>query len=148
MPLEAFNTFIHFESFCGGCYTQYLEYVDCYYALSNLHIIYRRPPLFTYENFMDNGVDRDTFLVGVGGGVVCDITGFAASTYLRGLRFGFVPTTLLAQADASVGGKNGINFKSFKNIIGTIRQPEFILTDFNFLRSLRRKDFGSERHIR
>ena len=60
-----------------------------------------------YEQFLELGVERSTFIVGVGGGVVCDITGFVASTYLRGLKFGFVPTTLLAQVDASIGVKMG-----------------------------------------
>src|SRR5208282_1182817 len=78
-----------------------------------------------------------------GGGVVCDVTGFAASTYLRGVRFGFVPTTLLAQVDASVGGKNGVDFEGYKNLIGTIRQPEFCLLDFKFLKTLPKAELSS-----
>ncbi|MHB1921622.1 MAG: 3-dehydroquinate synthase [Chitinophagaceae bacterium] len=81
-------------------------------------------------------VDRKHFLVGIGGGVVTDLTGFVSSVFLRGLKFGFVPTTLLAQVDASLGGKNGINLGSYKNMVGTIRQPEFILFDYSLLRSL------------
>jgi 3-dehydroquinate synthase len=73
--------------------------------------------------------DRHTFLLGVGGGIVCDITGFAASMYMRGIGCGFVPTTLLAQVDASVGGKNGVNFDRYKNMLGTFRQPDFVLCD-------------------
>jgi 3-dehydroquinate synthase len=80
--------------------------------------------------------DRSTLIVGVGGGIVCDVAGFVASTYMRGVRSGFVPTTLLAQVDASVGGKNGVNFRGYKNIIGTIRQPEFCLCDFGLLATL------------
>jgi 3-dehydroquinate synthase len=83
---------------------------------------------------------RSSFIVGVGGGIVCDITGFVASTYLRGIRFGFVPTTLLAQVDASIGGKNGVNFKGYKNIIGNIRQPEFCLCDSEMLKTLPKKE--------
>lgn len=92
--------------------------------------------IYIYEQLMALGAGRSTFIVGVGGGVVCDIAGFTASTYLRGLRFGFVPTTLLAQVDASVGGKNGVNFQGFKNRIGTINQPEFVLCDPAFFATL------------
>ena len=63
-----------------------------------------------YDKLVAIGTDRSTFIVGIGGGIVCDITGFVASTYLRGVRFGFVSSTLLSQVDASVGGKNGVNF--------------------------------------
>jgi 3-dehydroquinate synthase len=80
--------------------------------------------------------DRTTTLVGVGGGVITDLTGYIASVFMRGIRFGFVPTTLLCFVDASIGGKNGIDVGVFKNMVGTIRQPAFILHDLNFLRSL------------
>ncbi|MFI5185894.1 MAG: 3-dehydroquinate synthase [Chitinophagales bacterium] len=80
--------------------------------------------------------DRKTTLVGVGGGVVTDITGYAASVYMRGIKFGFIPTTLLAMVDASIGGKNGIDVGVYKNLVGTIRQPSFILHDLIFLNSL------------
>jgi 3-dehydroquinate synthase len=89
-----------------------------------------------YEALLDLEADRGTFLLGVGGGVVSDIAGFVASTFLRGLSFGFVPTTLLAQVDASVGGKNGVNFQGYKNLIGTINPPQFVLCDLRFLRTL------------
>lgn len=73
---------------------------------------------------MEQGADREAFLLGIGGGVTTDITGFAASVYKRGIRFGFIPTTLLSQVDAAIGGKNGVNLDSFKNMVGVIRQPE------------------------
>ena len=79
---------------------------------------------------------RDTMLVGVGGGIVTDITGFTAAIYKRGVPFGFVPTTLLAQVDASIGGKNGVNFDRFKNMVGTFREPAFIYIDTGFLKTL------------
>ena len=79
---------------------------------------------------------RNTVLVGVGGGVVTDITGFLASVYMRGVSFGFVPTTLLGMVDAAVGGKNGVNIGMNKNVAGTIIQPEFILYDASFLDTL------------
>jgi 3-dehydroquinate synthase len=80
--------------------------------------------------------DRKTFIVGVGGGVVTDITGYAASVYMRGLKFGFVPTTILAMVDASIGGKNGVDVGIYKNLVGLIKQPEFLLFDFSLLKTL------------
>lgn len=81
-------------------------------------------------------VDRSTTLVGVGGGVVTDMTGYAASVYMRGIKVGFVPTTLLAMVDASIGGKNGVDVGHFKNLVGTIRQPSFLLYDTQLLQTL------------
>ena len=89
-----------------------------------------------YKKLVEFEVDRSTFIVGIGGGIVCDITGFAASTYLRGVRFGFVSTTLLSQVDASVGGKNGVNFQGYKNLIGVFNQPEFVICDPKLLSTL------------
>jgi len=82
------------------------------------------------------GADRSSILVGIGGGVVTDIAGFAASIYMRGIGFGFVPTTLLAMVDAAIGGKNGVNVGPYKNMLGVIRQPAFILFDTAFLATL------------
>ena len=70
--------------------------------------------------------DRKSILVGVGGGVVTDLTGYVASIFMRGIQFGFVPTSLLAMVDASIGGKNGIDVGQYKNMVGIIRQPSFI----------------------
>ncbi|HQP35081.1 MAG TPA: 3-dehydroquinate synthase [Polyangiaceae bacterium] len=89
-----------------------------------------------FERLLALGVDTDTMIVGIGGGLVCDVAGFVGATWLRGLRVGLVPTTLLAQADAGVGGKNGVNFGGLKNLIGTIRQPSFVLCDPAFLHTL------------
>ncbi|MBR4756715.1 MAG: 3-dehydroquinate synthase, partial [Bacteroidales bacterium] len=72
---------------------------------------------------MEQGADRDAFVLGIGGGITTDIAGFAASVYKRGVRFAFLPTTLLSQVDAAIGGKNGVNLDSFKNMMGVIRQP-------------------------
>ncbi len=80
--------------------------------------------------------DRNTTLVGIGGGVATDITGYVASIYMRGIAFGFVPTTILAMVDASIGGKNGIDVGLYKNLVGTINQPTFILYDYSLLKSL------------
>jgi 3-dehydroquinate synthase len=84
--------------------------------------------------------DRSSFIVGIGGGIVCDIAGFIASTYLRGVRFGFVASTLLSQVDASVGGKNGVNFEGYKNMVGVFNQPEFVVCDMNLLKTLPEKE--------
>lgn len=79
---------------------------------------------------------RDATIVAIGGGVLCDMAGFAASIYKRGIRLVLVPTTILAMADAAVGGKNGVNAGLLKNMIGTVYQPDIILYDYSFLRSL------------
>ena len=76
---------------------------------------------------LELGADRNATLVALGGGITTDICGFAASVYKRGIRFGFIPTTLLAQVDAAIGGKNGVNLDGYKNMIGVIREPEFTL---------------------
>ncbi|MBI3882684.1 MAG: 3-dehydroquinate synthase [Sphingobacteriales bacterium] len=80
--------------------------------------------------------DRKTFVVGVGGGVVTDITGYAASVYMRGLKFGFVPTTILSMVDAAIGGKNGVDVGVYKNLVGLIKQPQFLLFDYSLLDTL------------
>lgn len=74
---------------------------------------------------MDNGADRNALLLAIGGGITTDMAGFAASIYKRGIRFAYVPTTFLSQVDAAIGGKTGVNFENYKNILGVIRQPEF-----------------------
>ena len=73
---------------------------------------------------LEKGAGRDAYVLGIGGGITTDITGFAASVYKRGVRFAFVPTTLLAQVDAAIGGKNGVNLAAYKNMMGVFRQPE------------------------
>ncbi len=95
-----------------------------------------------YRRLLDLEADRDTFLLGIGGGVVCDLTGFVASTYLRGVELGFAATTLLAQVDASVGGKNGVNLDGYKNMVGLFRQPELVLCDLGVLPTLGEEDIG------
>lgn len=87
--------------------------------------------------------DRTSFLIAIGGGIVCDIGGFAASVYMRGIPFAFVSTTLLAQVDASVGGKNGVNFEGFKNMVGVFNQPEFVICDTSMFSTLEDQEFRS-----
>lgn len=82
------------------------------------------------------GADRKTFILGVGGGIVTDVAGFAASIYMRGLPFGFVSTTLLGCVDASVGGKNGVNLDGYKNMAGVFAQPQFVVCDTSLFATL------------
>lgn len=92
---------------------------------------------------LDSGLDRSGFVLAVGGGVVCDLAGFLASVYMRGIRFGFVSTTLLSQVDASVGGKNAVNVGGRKNIIGTFSQPDFVICDPSMLSTLPEDEYLS-----
>ena len=89
-----------------------------------------------YKKFISMGVDRSTFVLAIGGGIVTDVAGFVASTYMRGVEFGFVSTSLLGQVDASVGGKNGVNVDGYKNMVGTFTQPRFVICDVGMLRTL------------
>lgn len=93
------------------------------------------------EQLIAAGADRKSCLVGVGGGVVTDITGYIAGIYMRGIQVGFVPTTILAMVDASIGGKNGIDVGIYKNMVGLIRQPSFLLYDYSLLKSLPKEEW-------
>ena len=95
------------------------------------------------DQMIDLGADRHSFVIGVGGGVVTDLSGYVASVYMRGIKFAFVPTTILAMVDASIGGKNGVDVGIYKNLVGTINQPEFLLYDFNFLKTLPEEEWRS-----
>ena len=90
---------------------------------------------------LENGADRSSMLLAIGGGITTDMAGFAASIYKRGIRFAFVPTTLLAQVDAAIGGKTGVNFMDLKNMLGVIRQPEWTWICPEPLRTLPLRDF-------
>ena len=92
---------------------------------------------------IDMGLTRNDVLIAVGGGVVGDITGFVASTYMRGIDFIQVPTTLLSAVDSSVGGKTAIDFAEAKNIVGTFYQPKKVFININFLKTLDKRQFMS-----
>ena len=94
-----------------------------------------------YGRLIKLGADRQTFILGVGGGIVTDVAGFVASTYMRGVEFGFVTTTLLGAVDASVGGKNGVNVGGFKNMAGVFSQPKFVVCDAKLLATLPPREF-------
>ena len=91
---------------------------------------------FILKELIRHSCDRSSFIIGIGGGIVSDITGFAASIFLRGIKFGFVSTSLLSQVDASVGGKNGVNLDAYKNMVGVFNQPEFVICDIDLLQTL------------
>ena len=92
---------------------------------------------------LENGADRDAMVLAVGGGITTDMVGFASCIYKRGVRFAYVPTTLLSQVDAAIGGKTGVNFDKYKNILGIIRQPAFTYMCPQLLESLPQRDFLS-----
>ena len=91
---------------------------------------------FIIEALVNLGATRQAVLIGVGGGVVTDMVGYVAGVFMRGVAVGFVPTTILAMVDASIGGKNGIDLGLYKNMVGLIRQPSFLLYDLDFLKTL------------
>ena len=96
-----------------------------------------------YEFLIKNKFDRKDMLVALGGGVVGDLTGFAAATYLRGIDFIQVPTSLLAQVDSSIGGKTGVDFRAYKNMVGAFHQPRLVYMNTSTLSSLNTRLFNS-----
>ncbi|PID60705.1 MAG: 3-dehydroquinate synthase [Ignavibacteriae bacterium] len=93
-----------------------------------------------HNALIKNKFNRDSILIAIGGGIIGDLSGFAASTYMRGIKYVQIPTTLLAAVDSSVGGKTGLNFNGIKNIVGSFYQPEFVLVDTKFFTTLPQKE--------
>lgn len=127
------NIFPKHQKKFGGWNTIVINAGECYKVQATVDSI--------IEQLIGFGADRKTFLIGVGGGVVTDLTGYVAAIYMRGLSFGFVPASILAMVDASIGGKNGIDVGLYKNLVGTIRQPVFLLYDLGLLRSLPKEEW-------
>ena len=96
-----------------------------------------------YEQLIINKFDRHDFLIALGGGVVGDLTGFSAATYLRGIDFIQIPTTLLAQVDSSVGGKTGVDFDGYKNMVGAFKMPRLVYMNLQVLATLDERQFYS-----
>ena len=96
-----------------------------------------------WEMLSENGGDRKSLLINIGGGMLTDLAGFAATTFKRGIDFLNVPTTLLSQVDASVGGKTGINFGGYKNEIGTFKEPVAVIINTDFLKTIDKENFIS-----
>ena len=96
-----------------------------------------------YAHLIENSFDRRDLLIALGGGVTGDMTGFTAATYLRGIRFVQVPTTLLSQVDSSIGGKTGVDFDSYKNMVGAFHQPSMVYVNVNTLKTLDEEQFSS-----
>lgn len=96
-----------------------------------------------YQHLILNGFERRDVLAALGGGVTGDLTGFAAATYLRGIRFIQIPTSLLAQVDSSIGGKTGVDFRGFKNMVGAFHHPVLVYSCSEVLKSLQPRDYNS-----
>ena len=127
-PLYAQRLTKTLETFCKLVRTITLPDGESYKDWKNLQLI--------FDDLLKFGADRQTMLVALGGGVIGDMTGFAAASFMRGIRFIQVPTTLLAQVDSSVGGKTGINHPLGKNMIGAFHQPVAVIADLNTLKTL------------
>lgn len=95
------------------------------------------------EKMVEFGADRKTLIVNIGGGMITDLGGFSASIYMRGVDYINIPTSLLAMVDASIGGKNGVNINKIKNIVGCFNEPELVLIDTNFLKTLPQRELAS-----
>ena len=95
-----------------------------------------------FQCLIENGLDRKSLVVALGGGVTGDLSGFGAAAYLRGIDFIQIPTTLLAQVDSCVGGKTGVDFRQFKNMVGAFHQPRLVYMNMATLQSLPEREFG------
>jgi len=109
--------------------------------LTRYHVTVRH--VRRWKKMFELGLDRQSLLINLGGGVVCDIGGFAASTFMRGINFLNIPTTLLAQVDVSVGGKTGIDFEEIKNAIGVFKNPIGVVIDVQTLKTLPKRELVS-----
>lgn len=112
--------------------------IDCIEKNKNIIMVTEIVKMLSNKGYL-----RDSVLIGIGGGIVGDIAGFVSSIYMRGIEFINIPTTILAQVDSSIGGKNAVNISGCKNLIGTFNQPHFVIIDNNFLTSLSKREIIS-----
>lgn len=96
-----------------------------------------------YQHLINNKFDRSDIIIAMGGGVTGDLAGFAAATYLRGIDFVQIPTTLLAMADSSIGGKTGVDYMAYKNMVGAFHQPKLVYMNLSALNSLPKREFNA-----
>ena len=134
-PLYAQRLTKTLETFGKPVRTIVLPDGESYKDWKNLQLI--------FDDLLKFGADRQTILIALGGGVIGDMTGFAAASFMRGIRFIQVPTTLLAQVDSSVGGKTGINHPLGKNMIGSFHQPIAVIADLNTLKTLPARELSA-----
>lgn len=134
-PIYAENLKGRLESLCKCVHIFQFEAGE---GRKNLDTVYD-----LYHYLIRNQFDRNDMLLALGGGVVGDLTGFAAATYLRGIKFVQLPTSLLAQVDSSIGGKTGVDFKGYKNMVGAFYQPSLVFINLSTLRSLPQREYLS-----
>lgn len=137
------NIGIHYEEEVKAIASQYFGTVKSITvpageAYKNLDTIY-----LIYQKLIEEKFDRNDILLALGGGVVGDMTGFAAATYLRGIRFIQLPTSLLAMVDSSIGGKTGVDFQAYKNMVGAFYQPQAVYINLQTLHTLPEREFYS-----
>lgn len=137
------NVYFFWKTYLQNCLSSYKgrKYFYILNAIESLKSLVGLKKL--YSALLKNNFGKDTLMLSIGGGVTGDLTGFAASVYMRGIPIVHVPTTLLACVDSSIGGKTAVNFDYYKNIIGSFHQPEFVLIDTEFLNTLPVKELVS-----
>lgn len=124
---------------CSNVASKVIHFVfDAGEANKNLNVIEK-----IYEKLIIEKFDRKDFLIALGGGVTGDMTGFAAATYLRGIQFIQMPTTLLSQVDSSIGGKTGVDFSQYKNMVGAFHQPSLVYMNLKTLNTLDDREFSA-----
>ena len=126
------------DRLAGLCKEVYIFTFDAGESSKNLDVVYK-----LYEFLIQNKFDRKDVLIALGGGVVGDLTGFTAATYLRGIRFIQMPTSLLSQVDSSIGGKTGVDFNGYKNMVGAFYQPILVYINIETLKTLPIREYLS-----
>lgn len=134
--INFYNSFVIIDKKVYDLYPQYFKGVNGFILESVEHNKSIESYKLCIEKLINLNLDKQSTIIAIGGGIVCDFAGFVAATYKRGTKLILVPTTFLAQVDASIGGKNGLNYLSTKNMIGTIRLPDEVVINTEFLTTL------------